>query len=103
VFLAETTGDDAVAKTYKYQWLVEVQPSPLTQQATTDFVKADLVEIDHGVLSFWSCDADNFKTYPLCAFAPGQWQKCEVTEAIMGCGNGMFPATQEGREAYERR
>jgi hypothetical protein len=86
--------------TYRYQWLVEVTPSVMTRDAKTVFVFADYCVCEAGTLQFWS-GLDNAE-YLLCAFAPGQWGKCEIADAISGTGNGMFPATAQGREDYAR-
>jgi hypothetical protein len=86
-------------RTYRYQWLVECEASVLTRFAKVVFVPADDMRIEHGCLTFYGF-ADDY-SYALCGFAPGQWAKCEITSALTGEGNAVFPVTEEGRANYE--
>ena len=76
---------------YRYTWLVETPPSPLTEDASVVNVSGDYCVCEAGVLAFWSGnEAQGRSEYLICAFGPGQWLKMEITEAIAGTGNGMF-------------
>lgn len=78
---------------HRYQWLIECTPSGLTEQSECVFVKANRLEMQDGGLIFWAGKTDD--EYVIAAFAVGQWTKAEITEAMMGFGNGMFSAKQK--------
>ncbi len=78
---------------WRYQWLVECRGSDLTDDAELVIVGADRLEHHReGSLLFWHDDPEH--PYILAAFAQGQWRKVEVTSAITGEGNAIFPATR---------